>query len=111
MATFKEMLQEDLDIFFDGDDFAEPATWHFYDGSPDKPIFILPLYAGNLDTVADSQRETGVFFVRADDIPTPQNKDKITVASLIWRIDQILKSGDGLHHEVNVYRDIRAKHG
>ena len=107
--TFKGMLDSDMDIFFNTDEFAETAEYRYQDAEPPTSISVLTDFQADLETTSIGQRATGFIFCRKDQLADePKFKDTVTVFSKKWIVDKVVQSGDGRAYQLLVYRDARA---
>lgn len=110
--TFQEMLADDLEIFFDADEgFAIGAQYEPFDGSPAKAILVIIDYEGALAELAFGQEVSGFFWIKADDVAEPKNKDKINVGGVRFMVESVADGGDGLIFKLKCRRDVRVNHG
>lgn len=107
--NFKDMLDEDMDLFFNTDDFAEVAEYRYQDTGDPISIHVLPDFQANLETTPIGQRATGNIFCRKDQLTEePKFKDTITLFGKKWTVENVIQSGDGRAYQLFVYRDARA---
>lgn len=106
--TFKEMLNDDLDIFFNEDEFAESAEYRYEDAGTPATVTVIQDAQKNLETGNMGQKAVAVFALRRDQLTRrPLFKDTITVLEEKWMVEQVLGE-DSVSYLVQARRDTRA---
>jgi len=108
--TLANQLDDDMDLFFDLEDFGETATYSPIGGTP-FDIVVLPSFQNNLTTTFSSpgagQFRDAWFDVRADAV-TPKHYDKIIHKTIEWTVRDTKPMYDGRVLRVMVTTDERA---
>lgn len=109
--TFKDMLDSDLDIFFNEDEFAESASYKPKVGD----AISITVLADVLDEarlvasgIGQGQYDTANFEIRADQV-TPKMMDVITFRGKDWTIRKVQNVRDGRTYQVFATTSERAK--
>ncbi len=79
--TFKQMLEDDMAVFFNLNEFAETAT---YEGE-DVPVVEDGGFIGSTGTPGAVLPSVSIM-VRASDVPAPRTGDKVTLRGVAYRV-------------------------
>jgi hypothetical protein len=92
VMNLKELMIADLGVFFDGNEFAEPATYNGVD------ILVIPdIGEGDSRKHFDSRYETAFFTVKAADVPDPQIGDTLVHKEKEWQMVGVARRGSFRH--------------
>lgn len=103
------MLSDDLDIFFNEDEFAESAEYRYEDAGTPATVTVIPAeYQKNLEIGSMGQKAVATFALRRDQLTRrPLFKDTITVLEEKWMVEHVI-SEDSISYLVQARRDTRA---
>lgn len=85
--TFRNQMRDDLDIFFNEDEFGIPATYHV-GSSESKDITIIS------DVTEDTDAIFSQIQLKKEDVEEPNRDQTVSFFGDTWRIHQILSGDD-----------------
>jgi hypothetical protein len=93
--TFKMQMESDLAIFFNENEFAEPAIYNGLD------IKVIPNIEktdekGNTFT-SEGRSDRAIFSVLVSDVLEPQTGDSLIHNSIDWEVVRLLSTSGGVH--------------
>lgn len=100
--SLKDIMNDDLDIFFNTDDFAETVTYKPKFGASKEVVALVDLL--NEQEIYESgigqgQYDVAHFELRASEV-TPKKYDEISYNGKDWKIRKILTARDSLSYQV-----------
>lgn len=98
--TLKTDMTDDLDVFFDTDEFAETITYN------STSISAVVEYGEKFDERSGLVVATAEIEVKVSDVADPADDDTAVIGSNTWYYDRIL-SGDGYVWKLQFVRDRR----
>ena len=104
--TLKDHLEEDLDVFFNTDEFAEMVGYTPADGGAPVEIPAFVDFDENPEEMGTGVRSSGRITVKAADVPAPRYRDAFVRGGVTFTIVRVLK-GDGRAFRLAFERDVR----
>ena len=104
--TFKDQLEEDLDVFFNTEEFAETVAYTPSGEGGPMDIPALVDFDENPEDMGANVRSSGRITVKAADVPAPGYRDAFVRGGKIFTIVRVLR-GDGRVFRLAFERDVR----
>lgn len=99
--TLKEDMVEDLDMFFNLDEFAETITYNGVEIPAVVDFGEHPYEHG------DALRDRAVIYVKVSDVAAPDYQDAVTIRGDAWTVRKVPDGHDGATWLIEVARNIR----
>lgn len=106
--SLRDIIEEDLGVIFDTDDFAETATYTPFGGSP-KEVTVVFIPGRDIDDARWSAavQASAVMWIQASDVASPAYKDTVLVGVDTWTIVNIDRGGRDKVWRLELRRDLR----
>lgn len=90
--SFKEQLDNDLDIFFNSDEFAEEVVFVSSE-SGTMNVKVIIEYLQDLEISSDGNHQSAIVYMKRTDL-NPNYMDKIYINAKEWKIEQIQENNN-----------------
>lgn len=102
MSAFREQLVNDLDVFFNVDEFAQEVV--YINAAKTIKAIVTPLADPEIKTTGSAARAEVV--IKRLDIPTPKPMDEISIDGQVWIVELATQADEYTH-----YLRVRSKEG
>lgn len=114
--TLSDLLEDDLDLFFDTDEFAEEVNYTPDGGDPatiTAQVFIERELGDEVRGKHADIRAEGYIVIKASDVERPQRGDRVTIthpdgSDELWDVNDGWTTHKGMHR-VPIFRDLRTQ--
>ena len=107
--TLKTQMDNDLNIFFDKDEFADSATYLPKTGGPVVIDVIIDLLDDLDHAGIEGQKSAVIFWLKRTQIADPKFKDEIIHNAVSWVVERVALGGDGRIWQIECRKDSRAR--
>ena len=105
MVTLKETIQDDLDTFYNTEEFAESVTYTSFGRWPSSLPALVDYGEGEQYQGSGAYDVRAALFVRVADLAAVTNKDTVVIDGQTWGVVGAEKINDGLEWRIELNRD------
>lgn len=102
-------MEDDLDVFFNTDEFADSATYVKQDDK-ENPITVKVIFDFQQNLAMDGRgsKEVALFHVKKSDVDAPRPNDTLSHSGITWTVEQV-QGGDGFVWIIQARSGVRGK--